>query len=249
VLANPQRTPSCALVPSQARLAPPGAAPPSQPRPPPPVQPRPRTQTWDSKSSEAAQRALDEQLEEVLSALLDALTSELGGSVVGSDPSPGGGAAAPVGDRAAAAAAAARGSVLPPFLWHHLCSAAFTEMTARCPFYTTLLRIVQELCRPATARVLLSPAGGDPEYGSVAAAVRGMASAARHYGVAIRKTVLPAGAEASGSGAGVGGGRAGTALTVTARATAAGEGAALVSRGGRGVPCHPAASFSRAPAG
>jgi hypothetical protein len=33
--------------------------------------------------------------------------------------------------------------VLLPFLWHHLCSAAFTEMTSRSAFYTTLLRIVQ----------------------------------------------------------------------------------------------------------
>jgi hypothetical protein len=213
--------------------------------------------TWDAKQSEAAQRAKDEQVQEVLTVLLDALISELGSSMAADALAEAAGARpavaaaeAPIGDRAAAAAAAVRDSVLLPFLWRHLCSAAFTEMTTRSAFYTTALRIVQELCRPATGCLLLEPAtAGEGDGGAVAAAVRGMASAARHYSVAIRKTVLPAGADASGSGAGGscargGSGSGAPALTVSARAAAAG---AFVTRDGIPLWCRNLAKESGCP--
>ncbi|KAI8463576.1 MAG: hypothetical protein J3K34DRAFT_462370 [Monoraphidium minutum] len=104
-------------------------------------------------------------------------------------------------------------------------------------------QLQEELCRPETAHLLGTAAGGaaaagggvggDDHAGAVGAAVAGMRSAAKHYAIVIRKTVLPPGAEASGSGgSGAGGGGAAPALTVSARAAAAAEEAVREARAG-----------------
>ena len=156
-------------------------------------------QTWDPKQSEAAQRAHDEQRQEVLDALLAALVEDLGGEGEGGSSGSGGSGRASMATpeaeaRAAAAARAVADSVLLPFARHHLRTATFTEMTGRAAFYSTLLRIARALAGArAGARLLLGPAA--PGVGPVAPAVRELAGSARLYSTVIRKTVLPPGAE------------------------------------------------------
>lgn len=126
----------------------------------------------------------------------------------------------------AAALACIQDSVLLPFLSLELNRVALTEMMTRCHYYTPLLEVCRELCRPTTLDLLLhdttscaaghgiTPRGGSNNIhssqgvdsiseGSVAAAIHSMVSSARVYSTLVQSTLdtqrTQAGAAASSS--------------------------------------------------
>jgi len=176
-----------------------------------------KTEVWDARASEAAQRARDEQLQAVMAALGRAIAREMGPRPAAAEAAAEAAAAAATAGGAAAAEAAATttaaagapstsaapagpsltallgaeaepqdevtaeapgeaeeaarwardpalcarflaGSCLLPVLIRELRLTSFTDMCARAPYFTTVMKLARELCRPECAAGLLARA-------------------------------------------------------------------------------------------
>jgi hypothetical protein len=129
---------------------------------------------WDPKATAAAHEAQDKQFKVALEHLVQGLAHAFGSSLSGGPSSAGSGdytqPPAPAASRAAPEAAAPEApcsteeqqevlasmqrSVLLPFIAHEFAGKTIKELSDRHAYYSALLRVCQELCRPETEQLL-----------------------------------------------------------------------------------------------
>ncbi|KAK9866258.1 hypothetical protein WJX84_000376 [Apatococcus fuscideae] len=138
---------------------------------------RANTETWDAKSSEAAQAARDAELQGLLDSIAAAFGSELGSLELeqqiqqldlgpgkpgsSSRRSPGATpSASSLPGNVEAAIETVAGSSLLPFLERELAKASFTDLCARGSFYKACLDVMHKLCCGPAAKLLWVPCCG-----------------------------------------------------------------------------------------